>query len=245
MYKIINLPCNSWKPRNSSCLMKRRKIELLWEAGVVVVWRVPEQPGMLECPLTISYPWSPHYTWGCCQWRGEEESGKRGHRGWRRVRDHLCGWTSINCWWMRIRERHFWGSSRESWSHFRDRGCIGYGWTNDLLVFKLNIQKILFRISHWPVVPSVKLVFLCGQISKSWLRHRVVFWCMILPENLSDSQFVAVVNSLLPAGNLKFRSISSRRLSPDGFPKSSVGGCGWELVLMSPNCPGSVYSVYL
>ena len=46
------------KPRPSSCLMEKRRIrvELLWEARVVVVWMVPEQPRMLVCPLPISCP---------------------------------------------------------------------------------------------------------------------------------------------------------------------------------------------
>ena len=139
MNKIINPPCNSWKPPSSSCLMKgRRRVELLWEVRVVVVWRVPEQLRMLECPLTVSSPVIPHCTWGCCQWGGEDVSGRREHRGWRRVRDHLCGLTSFNCWWVQVRGRHVWGSNRESWSHFRERDCVGYGWTTNLLVFKLN-----------------------------------------------------------------------------------------------------------
>ena len=32
----------------------RRKEDLLWEARAVVMWTVPEQPRMLECPLMIS-----------------------------------------------------------------------------------------------------------------------------------------------------------------------------------------------
>ena len=136
--KIKDPPCNSWKPRLSSCLMKRRrKVELLWETRVVVVWTVPEQPRMLECPLTISSLLILHCTWGRCQWKGEDEIGRRGHRGWRLVRDHLCWWAPVDCWWLWIRGRHLWGSSWERWCHFRDKDCFRYGWITDLLVFKL------------------------------------------------------------------------------------------------------------
>ena len=128
--KILSPPFNSWsKPRPSSCLMrigKRRRVESLWEARIVVVWRVPEQPRMLLCPLTIS---SPHCTWGCCEWRGKETSGGRGHRNWRRVRDDLCGWTSVNCWSVLVGGSHFWGGSREGWSHFGNGQHTGYCWT--------------------------------------------------------------------------------------------------------------------
>ena len=42
-----------------------------------------------------------------------------------------------------------------------------------------------------------------------------------------------------------WRSNFRRRLSPERFPESSVGGCGWELVMISPNYPGSDSSLYL
>ena len=59
MKKIINPPCSSWKPSRSSCLMKRRReLELLWKARVVVMRTVPEQPRMLGCPLLIGSSWS-------------------------------------------------------------------------------------------------------------------------------------------------------------------------------------------
>ena len=138
MNKIINPPCNSWKPRRSSYLMKKsRKVELFWEARVVVMWTVPEQLRMLECPLLFSSPLIPPLYESCCQSRSEQASTSRGHRGWPRVRDHLSGWTSVDCRWMRLRGSHVWGSSWEGWSHFRDRDCVGCGWTTDLLAFKL------------------------------------------------------------------------------------------------------------
>ena len=38
----------------------------------------------------------------------------------------------------------------------------------DLLVSKLlNNYELFIRVSHWPVVPSVKLVFKCAQMSRS------------------------------------------------------------------------------
>ena len=149
---------------------------MLREAGAVVIWTAPEQPQMLECPLLISSPWSPHCTWGCCEWRGKKANRRRRYRGWRRVRNYLCCWTPVDCWSVRVRGRQFWRSNWESWSDFRDRDCFRYSWTTDLLVMKLlKNPQFFIRVSHWPAVPSVKLVFMCAQISRSWLRHRVVF----------------------------------------------------------------------
>ena len=42
-----------------------------------------------------------------------------------------------------------------------------------MLVFKLPNKRLLFtKISHWPVVPCVKLVLMCPEVSSSVRRHQ-------------------------------------------------------------------------
>ena len=61
---------------------------------------------------------------------------------------------------------------------------------------------------------------------------------------MPDSQFVAVVNSLVPAANLKLEE-QLQKTFPEGIQESSVGGCGWELVLFSTKYTDIVSSVYI
>ena len=183
---------------------------------------VSEQPHIWGATHWSAPSWSPHCARGCCCWRGEEPNGRRGYGCWRRVRKQLCCWKSLNCWRVPVRRTHLWRGSWESCSPFGDRDCFGHSWITNMLAFKLLSNFLLFlRVSHWLVVLSVNLIFMCAHINRSWFRHRVVFWCTITvvcfgvePDNLSERHFVAVlVSSLIPDLSLKLELQFLERIS--------------------------------
>ena len=62
------------------------------------------------------------------------------------------------------------GGRGGGWSCFTDSHSFEHDWSTAMLVFKLLYNLyFLIMISHWPVVPSVRLD---SQMSRSWLRHQ-------------------------------------------------------------------------